>query len=188
MSYSIIIYFIIIKTVINQNTVPTFFHRRHVDGSFVDRANKNEFNAVLERTYKSLLGAGNSTLLVVPRIISNNEKLTVSWNIDMEPSRRDWIGLFCPKNGDLNDVLDYFEVTVCTTWDTGQGSHTVLMYNLRTDCQFRYYLFDKNLIAAVSNTLTFHDEEPLQGHISLTRNPGEMRVTWVSGTGNYRLI
>ena len=63
------------------------------------------------------------------------------------------------------------------------------MYNMRTSCEFRYY--HKSYIhIATSNVLKFKGGiyAPLQGHLALTGDPTQMRVMWVSGTGNQFLF
>lgn len=172
------------------HAIPTYFHRRYSNSSLIDRQNEREFQSVCTKDYKPRLSEDVSIRVVPSKSLANKEEVTVSWQINSPPSKQDWIGLFCPKTGQPNEVLDYFHITVSSTWKEGYGKFKVFLYNLRTECEFRYYHFDDSALLAVSETITFKHgaNEPLQGHVSMTRNPGEMRVMWVSGTEDTPVV
>ena len=80
-----------------------------------------------------------------------------------------------------------------STWRTGLGNHTVTVFNMRTQCIFRYYRAGASYSQLVteSEKLSFADGgsfAPLQGHIAMTKRPTEMRVMWVSGEGKEPII
>ena len=60
----------------------------------------------------------------------------------------------------------------------------VTVFNMRTSCEFRYYQ-ERSIHVATSNVLEFKGGvyAPLHGHLTLTGDPTQMRVMWVSGTG-----
>ncbi len=43
-------------------------------------------------------------------------------------------------------------------------------------------------LIATSNEIVVAAEQPMQGHLSLTQNPAEMRIMWVSGTNQTALV
>jgi len=75
-------------------------------------------------------------------------------------------------------------------WLEGYGSRTVKLFNLRTECEFRYYRNEVGgeytALVARSNLVTFKGgpDQPQHGHLSLTNDPSQMRVMWISGNGD----
>jgi len=65
------------------------------------------------------------------------------------------------------------------TYGNGYGQVSFNLLNMRTDYQFRYFGNGWNEYA-MSNVITVCPEVPAQGHLSLTGDPIEMRVMWVS--------
>ena len=118
------------------------------------------------------------TIIVHPVLVGNGDTVTVRWKGALEPGSSDWIGLFCPPERPAHRHVEY--------WLVREREYvTVRVYNMREDCQFRYYSnqsFTTQLLAT-SNLLQFeHDKKaPLQGHLALTGDPTEMRVQWTSG-------
>ena len=59
------------------------------------------------------------------------------------------------------------------------------LYNVRTECQFRYFRSDTNItkLLALSNTINFENSQNahLHIHLALTGSPSEMRVQWTTG-------
>ena len=110
------------------------------------------------------------------------------WEGVSEPQEKDYIALYCPFYDSPHHYLDYHYANSATEWDKGYGHFDVNVYNFREPCHFKYFRISKDqksfTLAAVSNQVKFDDggsQAPLQGHISLTNNPTEMRVMWVSG-------
>ncbi|EDO31661.1 predicted protein, partial [Nematostella vectensis] len=122
-------------------------------------------------------------LTATPALVRNGDTVQVSWGGIPNPDISDYIALYCPKHDDYHHYLDYFYANVSQSWRDGTGSRDVLMYNMRSDCEFRYIRGTPQTLA-VSNTVSFLWGliEPLQGHIALTGDPTQMRITWVSGT------
>ena len=169
---------------------PTYFHRKHPDGSEVDRNDEEGFFAgldceVVERRGTSIL---KSKISIDPsRPLENGEKVTLSWKIKGPVSYKDIIGIYCPKEGGIEKALDYFYSSVSPTWQQGYGSFNVKVFNLRSDCEFRYYAKQGKecTLMAKSSVLQFKGGHgiPLQAHIALGNDASQMRIMWVSGSG-----
>lgn len=162
--------------------VPTYFRRTNSDGSMLDvRDPRNRINFTHPiREYFT----ADATLIVSPNLVENGATVNVSWSGIPKPNKTDFIAIYCPKDDEASHYLDYFYVTESPSYASGYGWHQVVVYNLRTSCEFRYYQ-KSYLHVATSNLLEFKGGvyTPLQGHIALSGDPTQMRVMWVSGTG-----
>ena len=125
-----------------------------------------------------------------PVLVANGGKVTVSWSHVSSPSLQkpyDWVGLYCPSTADPQAYLDYSFVDESPTYALGYGSVHFTLYNLRTDCEFRYYRNDTyDALMAVSNAVG--RSAPLQGHLALTGDPTQMRVSWTTGTPTLPMV
>ena len=128
-------------------------------------------------------------LSVIPSLIENGGTVTLEWKTIPDSSHRikkksDWIGLFCPSSfsSDVNGYIDYWLVNDLNIDTKSSGRVSLTLYNVRTDCEFRYFINDMELVA-VSNQITFVDgaKAPLHAHLALTGNASEMRVHWTTG-------
>ena len=120
--------------------------------------------------------------------VKNSQYVTVTWNGVVNASAKDIIALYCPETAKDNEYIDYFNADVSSTYKQGSGKYSVQLTNFRTDCEMRYFRNvskDHQELAATSNIVTFEGgpEMPLQIHLALTGNVTQMRVMWVSGTG-----
>ena len=162
--------------------VPTYFKRIHKNGSIVD-VNDPQNRLRFGKQIREHLSSG-ANLIVTPSYVTNGATVNVSWNGIPKANYTDFIALYCPKDEISSEYLDYFYVTQSSTYASGYGWYTVVVYNMRTTCEFRYYQ-ESYIHVATSNELKFKGGiyVPLQGHIALTGDPTQMRVMWVSGTG-----
>eukprot|EP00927_Polykrikos_kofoidii_P031152 TRINITY_DN26818_c0_g1_i1.p1 TRINITY_DN26818_c0_g1~~TRINITY_DN26818_c0_g1_i1.p1 ORF type:complete len:637 (-),score=45.53 TRINITY_DN26818_c0_g1_i1:84-1904(-) len=115
-----------------------------------------------------------------PHVLNRSgDVYTVKWKMNdvTDATDNDWVGLF-DHFGPNNEYLDYFHAA--TGWD-GVGQRTLQIYNIRTTYQFRYFKSGECLCASSPIQFAHGPHEPTQGHISLTGDPSEMQVTWVSG-------
>ena len=169
----------------HDHPVSTYFGRVHPNGTIVDArnpANKLKFSLVPKPT---ALDSAASLKVSPSSEISNGEEVTVSWSGVTSPSSKDVVVLYCPPEAEPDHYLDYVNVSSVETYSKGYGEFDVRLWNLRKECQFRYYRSGNyTTLAAESNVVSFEGGAniPLQGHISLTGDPTEMRVMWVSGT------
>lgn len=164
--------------------VATYFLRRHSNGSLVDQNHPDTRLKFLNdaRKVSTRVSQPKAALSVSPSLIANGGLVTVSWSGIQTPTEKDAIVLYCPTDEKPAKYLDYIHVKDYPTYKMGYGSFDVRLYNMRSDCQFRYYRPGTELVA-LSNVIKFNGgpEEPLQGHLALTSDPSEMRVMWVSG-------
>ena len=123
-----------------------------------------------------------------PRTVANGGKVTASWSGVSSPSLQspfDWVGVYCPPRADPHAYLDYAYVDTSPTYAQGYGSVEFTLYNARTDCAFRYYRSDAYTeLVAVSGNVSFEGggDVPLQGHLALTGDATEMRISWTSSS------
>ncbi len=123
-------------------------------------------------------------------MVKNSQYVTVTWNGIKNTTANDIIVLYCPESAGDNQYIDYFTADVSPTYIQGNGEFSVQLTNLRTNCEMRYFRFvskDVQEYVTRSNIIMFEGgpEQPLQVHLALTGNPTQMRVMWVSGTGEY---
>ncbi|XP_015775723.1 PREDICTED: probable inactive purple acid phosphatase 2 [Acropora digitifera] len=167
--------------------VPTYFKRIHKNGSIVD-VNDPQNRLRFGKQIREHLSSG-ANLIVTPSYVTNGATVNVSWNGIPKATHTDFIALYCPKDKISSEYLDYFYVTQSSTYASGYGWYTVVVYNMRTTCEFRYYQ-ESYIHVATSNELKFKGGiyVPLQGHIALTGDPTQMRVMWVSGTDDIPVV
>ena len=145
---------------------------------------------VLKRLSEKNHQLQDAVLSVIPSLVENGGSVTLEWKNIPNPRQRtrssDWIGLFCPSSSPSHRYIDYWSVSdLITNYSSSSGRVNLILYNVRTDCEFRYFIDDTyvELIVAVSNKVTFVDgaEAPLHGHLALTGDASEMRVQWTTG-------
>lgn len=168
------------------HTVPTYFRRQDQDGHLINRDSSEygkEINLpIIEEISPS--DQQNAALKVKPYIIENGDIVSVFWSGVAKPNAKDWIALLCPHTDKVKKQLDHFFVDESPTWYKGYGTHKVHLFNMREDCEFRYFRNgrDSSKLVARSNKVGFKfgADAPLQGRIALTGDPSEMRVMWTA--------
>ncbi|XP_066919291.1 uncharacterized protein, partial [Clytia hemisphaerica] len=124
----------------------------------------------------------DATLKIWPQEIQNGGRVTLLWSNVQSPKSTDRIAFYCPHYDKASHPLDNFPVTDSETWESGFGHVFLTLYNMRTNCGFRYYR-DSTTLVAISNTVKFNNGgpmAPLHGHIAVTNDPTQMRVMWNS--------
>ena len=108
--------------------------------------------------------------------------INMTWEWQTEnysiPTYSDWIGIYSPPTSSNDDYLDWFY-----TYGLMQGSHQSLIWNMRDDYEIRYISvnYGIEMVEGISNIAKVIPHQPLQGHISLTKNsPHQMQIRWVS--------
>ena len=178
----------------HKHPIPTYFHRRNPDGSLISRADPSYGDIFMTNFINSVssLDQATGSISVDPHNdVENGANVAVTWKNIVKPEAKDWIGLYCPHNDSAAHPLDYFFVTnsETATWHQGYGSKNVRVFNMRNECEFRYYRYVDGgvytALAARSQLLTFlgRSSQPMHGHLSITNDPSQMRVMWISGTG-----
>ena len=176
----------VVKNTAHSHTLPTYFRRMDRNGHLIDRESpeygQDIHFPIIEEI--SRYDKSHAVLKVKPLIVKNGEIVTVSWGGVWKPTAKDWIALLCPRMEKIKYKLDHFFVDVSPTWHKGYGSHNVHVFNMRENCEFRYFRNDKHSsrLVARSNKIGFEFGAlaPLQGRIALTGNPTEMRVMWTA--------
>ena len=173
--------------------VPTYFARKYKNGSYIDATIKSNWFQIKLRPSSKLLKLGqnsNASLTVGPIPVKNAKFVKVTWKGVQNPNAKDFIALYCPETSKENYYLDLFNVDESKTYNHGYGEYSVQLYNIRTNCEMRYFRYvskDHQEFVTKSYTITFEGgpEMPLQIHLALTGDPTQMRVMWVSGTGKF---
>ena len=167
-----------------------YFRKTYHDGSLVDRSSP-EYDSDLKRPFINHISrtdAASASINLYPTVVKNGGEVTVSWNGVTAPNEKDFIAFYCPFYDNPTHYLDYFYVTESGTWNKGYGNYSVVAFNMRNQCVFKYFRAGSSYsqLVAESEKLSFADGgpvAPLQGHIAMTKRPSEMRVMWVSGEG-----
>ncbi len=170
------------------HVVPTYFRRQYPDGKLINSQGpdfaKGLANPLVDEIFAD--DFKSASIKVHPFVVENGAKVTVTWNGIINPTKMDWIAIVCPWNDKSERRLDHFFVTESPTWKSGHGSHEVHVFNMRNQCEFRYFRNGaESRLVARSNVLGFEmgDKAPLQGRIAVTGDPTEMRVMWTAAKG-----
>ena len=165
--------------------VLTYLHRRRGDGKFVDV--QEQSTPRVPANVADFTGKSGARLEVMPAVVANGGTVEVTWRGVSAPRSDDWIGFFCPHDAKDDGYLDYWQVVQCPTHGEGHGTATFAVFNLRLDCEFRYYTSaggaDLRLLAR-SGVVTFDGgpRAPVHGHLAFTGEETQMRVQWTSGS------
>ncbi|XP_028398473.1 nucleotide pyrophosphatase/phosphodiesterase-like [Dendronephthya gigantea] len=173
--------------------VPTYFGRKYKNGNYIDATIKANWFKITLRPVTSILQNSEATLNVEPPLAKNGQYVKVTWKGVQGATAKDMIALYCPEKAKTNDYLDFFNVDESSTYSQGYGEYSVRVYNVRTNCEMRYfrnYSQGHQELVATSNTVVFEGgpEQPLQVHLALTGKPSEMGVMWVSGTDQTPMV
>ncbi|GLE03047.1 hypothetical protein PINS_up011926 [Pythium insidiosum] len=134
---------------------------------------------------------GKALMMVSRTKIDHMDKLHVTFQLhNIRPTRNDWLGIYCideASNGDVHvpdsEYIDWQHASGHAAGSVQVGPLT----NMRCAWQFRY--FTKSMgEGAVYEKLGETEvvrfarggQEPVQLHLALTENEGEMRVMWTS--------
>ncbi|KAG6426218.1 hypothetical protein SASPL_110438 [Salvia splendens] len=152
----------------------------------------------------SILVAPSSSkvsISVAPRSVSkSSDPVTIKWSGLDSPSHLDWLGIYTPVNSGHRHFIGYIFLSSSPGWQSGSGSITIPLVNMRSDYQFRIFHPDKtdhdhNLLPrtthllAKSDPVTFEPGRgPEQVHLALTGGDREMRVMFVTHDGNESFV
>ncbi|KAK6133881.1 hypothetical protein DH2020_032371 [Rehmannia glutinosa] len=129
------------------------------------------------------------------------------WSGIDSPSKLDWLGIYSPANSSHQDFIGYIFLSSVPEWQSGSGSITIPLINLRSDYQFRIFHWTESEInpkkqdhdhnplpqtrhlLAESETVRFEPGRgPEQVHLALTGRAGEMRVMFVTHDGKENFV
>jgi len=188
----------LIQTAVNQDKlgrthpILTYFKRKNVDGSYLDFSDTSTDAKIPEGLFIDRSVNTTAQLRVTPEIVSNGDTVGVAWRGVTTPGQHDWIGFYCPRDAKVSQYLDFYSVKQIETHYKTYGKFRVQVYNLRSTCEFRYYIVSKEdlILVAKSNELKFAGgmEAALYGHLALTGHNGQMRIMWVSGSDTKPVV
>ncbi|KAD4983131.1 hypothetical protein E3N88_19802 [Mikania micrantha] len=137
----------------------------------------------------------------------SNNLVRVNWSGVDSPSQLDWLGIYSPPNSSLRNYIGYLYLNTSQNWQSGSGSITIPLINLRSKYKIRVFRWTESEIIP---TRQDHDHNPLpqpkhllaeteefgfesgygpdQIHLALTGETGEMRVMFVSGDGKENVV
>ncbi|KAK9707184.1 hypothetical protein RND81_07G178300 [Saponaria officinalis] len=150
----------------------------------------------------------NPTISVSPTTLNKSgDKIEVKWSNITNPSNLDWLGIYSPPTSANDHFIGYFFLSLSPTWETGSGSLTFPLINLRGPYEFRVFRWSKS---EVDPSKVDHDQNPLprtkhilgkselvrfrspngpeQAHLGFTDRVDEMRVVFVAGDGEERVV
>ncbi|XP_050237686.1 probable inactive purple acid phosphatase 2 [Mercurialis annua] len=148
-------------------------------------------------------------ITVTPAIVKNSgDTITITWsNIDL-PSNLDWVGLYSPPNSPHDHFIGYKFLSSSPNWQSGSGSISLPITNLRSNYTFRIFRWTES---EINPKLHDHDHNPLPGtahllaeseevgfvsggdrpeqiHLTYTDIEDEMRVMYVAGDKEERAV
>ncbi|KAI3744451.1 hypothetical protein L1987_57532 [Smallanthus sonchifolius] len=148
-----------------------------------------------------------SLSLSTTSLSKSNNSVTVNWSGVDSPSQLDWLGIYSPPDSSLRNYIGYLYLNASPTWQSGLGSITIPLINLRSKYKIRIFRWTESEIIP---TRQDHDHNPLpqpkhllaeteefgfgsghgpdQIHLALTGGSGEMRVMFVSGGGEESVV
>ncbi|CAA0825539.1 Probable inactive purple acid phosphatase 2 [Striga hermonthica] len=149
------------------------------------------------------LSASPVAITVSSRSIpKSSDPITIRWSGIDSPSELDWLGIYSPSNSSHADFIGYIFLSSSPGCQSGSGSITIPLINLRSDYQFRIFHWTESEInpkkqdhdhnplpgtkhlLAESETIRFEPGRgPEQVHLALTGRDGEMRVMFVTHDG-----
>lgn len=145
---------------------------------------------------------------VTPTILSKSgDIVTVSWSNVDSPSKLDWLGLYSPPDSRHDHFIGYKFLSSSPTWESGSGSISIPIINLRSNYSFRIFRWIESEINPKRHD---HDQNPLPGtvhlvaeseqvgfdaghgpeqiHLAYTDSEDEMRVMFVVGDKEERKV
>ncbi|XP_057531042.1 probable inactive purple acid phosphatase 2 [Amaranthus tricolor] len=148
------------------------------------------------------------TITISPTLLTKSgDTIKVDWSNIPNPSKLDWLGIYSPPNSPNHHFIGYFFLSSSPTWESGSGSLSFPLINLRHPYQFRIFRWTES---EVDPTKMDHDKNPLprskhllvqskevtfeklngpeQVHLSFTDRDDEMRVMFIAGDGGKRFV
>ncbi|KAF8097152.1 hypothetical protein N665_0293s0002 [Sinapis alba] len=148
------------------------------------------------------------TISFSPQTLNRSgDTVTIKWSGVESPSDLDWLGIYSPPESPHDHFIGYKFLSDSPDWQSGSGSISLPLTNLRSDYSFRIFHWTQSEInpkhkdhdhnplpgtlhlLTESNRLTFRfsANRPEQIHLSYTDTVNEMRVMFVTGDGEERL-
>ncbi|KAK4261029.1 hypothetical protein QN277_004082 [Acacia crassicarpa] len=143
----------------------------------------------------------NISISITPTVLSKSgDSVQIQWSGVDSPSDLDWLGIYSPPDSHNDHFIGYVFLTRSPTWQSGSGSISFPLVNLRSNYSFRIFRWSRSEInprhqdhdhnplpgtkhlLASSQELAFESGRgPEQIHLAFTDNEDEMRVMFVTG-------
>ncbi|XP_008465701.1 probable inactive purple acid phosphatase 2 [Cucumis melo] len=143
-----------------------------------------------------------------PSILSKSgDSVHIQWSGIESPSNLDWLGIYSPPNSSHKHFVGYLFLSSSPTWESGYGSVSIPLVNLRSNYSFRIFRWteseiddkhhdhDHNPLPGTAHLLAASDElrfapggGPEQIHLAFTDQDDEMRVMFVTEDGSERYV
>lgn len=154
-------------------------------------------------------GEAATTLTATPaKLSSSDSQITIRWSGLADPDGLDYVAIYSPPSSRDRDFLGYLFLNGSATWRTGAGELTLpRLPTLRAPYQFRLFRWpakeysyrhidhDRNPLphgkhrVAVSDEVSVGDPAlPEQLHLAFADGVDEMRVMFVCGDGDKRVV
>lgn len=154
------------------------------------------------------LSSSQISISVTPKTLSKSGDLvTIQWSGIPSSNKLDWLGIYSPPNSLHDNFIGYIFLSSTPEWESGSGSISIPLVNLRSGYQFRIFRWTE---AEVIPDLVDHDHNPLpqtkhllaeseeigfepgrgpeQVHLALTGREDEMRVMFVTPDGKESYV
>nr|GMD00396.1 probable inactive purple acid phosphatase 2 [Ipomoea batatas] len=151
---------------------------------------------------------GEVSISVTPKTVpKSGESITIRWSGIDSPSNLDWLGIYSPPESSNRYFIGYFFLSSSPEWESGSGSISFPLINLRSKFQFRIFRWteseinpkhqdhDQNPLPGTKHLLARSEEigfEPGRGpeqvHLAVTGREGEMRVMFVTADGKENSV
>ncbi|KAH8496579.1 hypothetical protein H0E87_019359 [Populus deltoides] len=148
------------------------------------------------------------TISVTPTTLQKSgDTVTISWSNVDSPSKLDWLGLYSPPDSPHDHFIGYKFLSSSPSWQSGSGSISLPITNLRSNYSFRIFHWTESEINPKRHD---HDHNPLPGtahflaesdvvgfesghgpeqiHLAYTDVEDEMRVMFLVGDGEERSV
>lgn len=143
-----------------------------------------------------------------PSILNNSgDPVEIRWSGVESPSKLDWLGIYSPPNSSHKHFIGYVFLSSSPGWQSGSGSVSIPLVNLRSNYSFRIFRWIESEIddkhhdhdhnplpgtahlLAASEVLRFSSNRgPEQIHLAFTDHDEEMRVMFVTEDGSERYV
>ncbi|XP_065860544.1 probable inactive purple acid phosphatase 2 [Euphorbia lathyris] len=145
---------------------------------------------------------------VTPTTLNKSgDAITITWSNVDSPSKLDWLGLYSPPDSHHDHFIGYKFLSSSSDWESGSGSISLPVVNLRSNYSFRIFRWKESEINPKRHD---HDHNPLPGtahllaqseevgfkeghgpeqiHLAFTDSEDEMRVMFVAGDQDERKV
>ncbi|GAV79204.1 Metallophos domain-containing protein/Metallophos_C domain-containing protein [Cephalotus follicularis] len=156
------------------------------------------------------LTTSKPTLSVTPRALNKSgDSVLIQWTAVDSPSKLDWLGIYSPPDSPHHHFIGYKFLSSSSpaTWESGYGSVSIPITNLRSNYSFRIFRwtefeidpkrldYDHNplpgtahLLAETGDIWFLSGRGPEQIHLAYTGREDEMRVMFVAEDPEERWV